>query len=58
MIPYNKLNYVESSIPSIDIDTVIKTLQNLKESGADRVYIATHCDHNGYYFNGVKLKEI
>lgn len=48
--------YTES--PSIDIDIVISTLQNMKELGANRVYIADHCDHHGYYFYGVKLSEL
>ena len=56
MIPYNKLSFVEA--PSIGIDEVIGILNRLKEQGADRVYIADHCDHHGYYFYGVKLSEI
>ena len=56
MIPHNKLNFVEA--PSIDIDEVIEILNQLKEKGANRVYIADHCDHNGYYFYGVNLIEI
>ena len=56
MIPQHKLRFVEA--PSMDIDEVIKILNELKEKGADRVYIADHCDHHGYYFYGVKLTEI
>lgn len=56
MIPYNKLNYVDT--PSIEINAVIGILNSLKEQGADRVYIANHADHHGYYFYGVKLMEI
>ena len=56
MIPHNKLNYVE--VPSMDIDDVINILNELKEKGSNRVYIADHCDHHGYYFYGVQLKEI
>ncbi len=56
MIPYNKLNYVDA--PSMDIDDVIKILTELKEMDANRVYIADHADHHGYYFYGVKLMEI
>ena len=56
MIPYNKLSFVEA--PSLDIDEAIKIITELKEKGANRVYIADHCDHHGYYFYGVKLVEI
>ena len=56
MTPHNKLNYVE--VPSMDIDDVINILNELKEKGSNRVYIADHCDHHGYYFYGVELKEI
>jgi hypothetical protein len=56
MIPYHKLDYTEA--PSIEIDEVIKILNDLKTKGADRVYIADHCDHHGYYFYGTKLCEI
>jgi hypothetical protein len=56
MIPLNKLEYTEA--PSIDIDEVISMLNKLKELGANRVYIADHSDHHGYYFYGVKLIEI
>jgi protein-tyrosine phosphatase len=56
MVPYSVLNFVEA--PSIDLDDAIKILTELKEKGANRVYIADHCDHHGYYFYGVKLLEI
>lgn len=56
MIPHSKLNFAEA--PSIDIDEVIIILNELKVKGANRVYIADHCDHHGYYFYGVQLKEI
>lgn len=56
MIPHYKLNYAEA--PSMDIDETIEILKNLKELGANRVYIADHPDHRGYYFYGVKLIEI
>lgn len=56
MIPHNKLIFVEA--PSMDIDETIKILTDLKEKGANRIYIADHCDHNGYYFYGVQLLEI
>ena len=56
MTLHNKLEYVEA--PSMDIDDVINILNELKEKGSNRVYIADHCDHHGYYFYGVELKEI
>lgn len=56
MIPHNKLNFAEA--PSMDIDEAIKILTELKEKGANRIYIADHCDHHGYYFYGVQLLEI
>jgi uncharacterized protein related to proFAR isomerase len=42
----------------MDIDNVLEIVNSLKESGANRIYIADHCDHHGYYFYGVKLIEI
>lgn len=56
MIPHSKLDYVE--VPSMDINDVIQTLNDFKKMGANRVYIADHIDHHGYYFYGVKLIEI
>lgn len=56
MSPMNRLDFVEC--PSVNIDTVIDLLTDLKSAGSDRVYIADHCDHHGYYFYGVKLIEI
>ncbi len=56
MIPHSMLSFTE--VPSLDIDEAIKILIGFKEKGANRVYIAEHCDHNGYYFYGVKLMEI
>jgi len=56
MTPHNKLEYVEA--PSMDIDDVINILNELKKRGSNRIYIADHCDHHGYYFYGVELKEI
>jgi hypothetical protein len=55
MIPHNKLNFAEA--PSMDIDKTIKILTELKK-GANRIYIADHCGHHGYYFYGVQLREI
>lgn len=56
MIPYSKLEYIET--PSMNIDEAIQILKKLKEKGSNRVYIADHTDHQGYYFYGVKLQEI
>ena len=44
--------------PSMDIDEAINILNELKKSGSNRVYIADHEDHHGYYFYGVKLTEL
>jgi hypothetical protein len=55
-IPYSEIKFAEA--PSIDINYVINTLLNMKEKGANRVYIADHIDHHGYYFYGVKLEEL
>ena len=57
IIPYDHLSYVEDGVPSIPIDDVVEMLTKLKKAGANRVYIAPHCDHHGYYFYGVKLAE-
>lgn len=56
MIPWDKLDFVEA--PSMDINDVLEVLNNLKEKGANRIYIADHGDHHGYYFYGVNLMEI
>lgn len=55
-IPQSKLEYTE--VPSMNIDDLIKILMKFKDEGADRIYIADHVDHQGYYFYGVKLIEI
>lgn len=49
---------VWSDTVSIDIETVINSLNELKEKGANRVYIVAHEDHIGYYFTGVKLEKV
>ena len=54
---WSELNYVDG-VPSMELDELIGILQNMKRRGADRVYIATHEDHRGYYFYGVNLEEI
>lgn len=50
-------SYVDTDV-SMEIDEVISILERLKAKGADRVYIADHCDHHGYYFYGVRLEEV
>lgn len=57
-VPWNQLDYVDDGVPSMELDELIGILQGIKRRGADRVYIATHEDHHGYYFYGVKLEEI
>jgi hypothetical protein len=56
LTPHNSLAFVEA--PSIDIDEAIQILQELKEKGSNRVYIADNPDAEGYYFYGVKLIEL
>jgi hypothetical protein len=56
MTPHHKMTWAEA--PSINIDEVIVILDNLKKKGANRVRIADHSDHHGYYFYGLKLIEI
>lgn len=58
LVQESALNYVERGVPSMDIDDVIVALNELKRAGANRVYIADHSGHHGYYFYGMELKEI
>jgi hypothetical protein len=46
---------VHSDVPSLAIDNLITVLNELKEKGAERIYITTHEDHQGYFFYGVNL---
>lgn len=46
-----------AEVPSMDIDQAIKSLTELKEMGANRIYFYAHTDHHGYIFTGVKLEE-
>ena len=39
----------------ISIDTLIKSLQELKESGSTHVALNYHCDHIGYEMTGYKI---
>ena len=41
----------------MEIDKVIKTLNELKDKGANYVEMMYHCDHIGYVFNGVDIHE-
>lgn len=56
MVPHHRLSFTKA--PSMDLDTAIGILNDLKEKGADRIYFAAHGDHHGYYFYGTKLVEI
>lgn len=47
-----------SETVSISIDDLMNCLQEMKDKGADRVYVAQHSDHHGYYITGVKLVSI
>ena len=50
----NKYSYAGESTP-IKIDAMIKTLEELKQGGANYVEVVFHCDHHGYVFNGAKI---
>lgn len=52
----NKGSWEGDTIP-IKIDDVIKTLQQLKKSGANYAEIMYHSDHNGYVFNGLEIRK-
>ncbi len=39
----------------IEIDRVLKILTKLKKEGSNYVEIMYHCDHAGYYFNGIDI---
>lgn len=54
--PELRNSYVNIDV-SMDIDEVVNILNSLKQKGAERVYIAEHLDHHGYYFYGVKLED-
>jgi len=41
----------------IDIDLAIKTLQRIKDLGCNYAEIMYHCDHNGYVFYGIEMRE-
>lgn len=41
---------------SMEIDEVISILERLKAAGAERVLIAEHIDHHGYYFYGTRIE--
>ena len=45
-------------VESIGINLVINTLIDLRDKGADRVVIQTHCDHHAYIFTGIKLEKV
>ena len=48
---------VAGEVPPITIDEVIEIMMEFKAKGANKVYIETHADHQGYIFSGVKLTE-
>lgn len=58
----NHSNFVEIEIGNpdvtnepINIDLMIKTLQELKEKGSTHVSLDYHCDHIGYEMTGYKI---
>lgn len=50
----NIYSYAGESTP-IKIDTIINTLEKLRDGGANYVEIMHHCDHHGYIFNGANI---
>lgn len=44
-------------VPSMSIFELRDMLNRFIKKGAQRIYIAEHEDHRGYYFNAVKLEE-
>ena len=52
----NKFSWAGESI-EINIDDVIKELKLLKKKGANYVEIMYHCDHYGYNFTGLEMRE-
>jgi hypothetical protein len=49
---------VDNEVPSIGIETLMELLIKFQKSGADRIYITTNCDHQGYDFYGVQLLKL
>ncbi len=45
----------QGEVHPISIDDVIKVLENFKKKGSNYVEIMYHCDHIGYYFNGLDI---
>lgn len=41
----------------VNIDDVIKTMEQLKKSGSNYCEIMYHSDHNGYVFNGMEIRK-
>ena len=56
MITSNDINW-SGEVDSINIDTLIATLQKLKKNGANYVEVFHHTDHRGYNIYGVELRE-
>lgn len=48
--------YYNGEAVPMEIDSVIKQLQEIKEKGANFVEIDFHCDHIGYNFNGLEMR--
>ena len=45
----------QGEVHPINIDDAIKILEKLKKEGSNYVEIMYHCDHIGYYFNGLDI---
>lgn len=54
VIVKNSIHKTDSS--HMNIDDAIKTLNEIKESGATHVEIDYHCDHDSYIFVGSEIR--
>lgn len=58
----NLVDYCEDGqyqdAPSMDIEDLIHILETIKRQGANRVYIESDNDHQGYEFTFVNLTEV
>jgi hypothetical protein len=52
----DRMHWIGEAEP-INIDLLIKTLQELKDSGCNYVEVMFHCDHHGYNISGLKMRE-
>ena len=59
---YTDFEYMNRGVPSesppMKIEEAITVLRTLEKMGANYVYMSDHCDHKGYEFCGVLIKEV